>query len=176
MRKECAIVEERPPDKGRSTNKRRSGKAWSTDEGSSTGDAGPAGKAAAEAGSAHAAHAAEAANVRCTDVTATEAATPTVTTAEPATPTMTAAPTATPSKGRSRNQRGADHGRHDDRDQFFVNHRDPPCVEASPLCVVYQLLSELNTDIPVTRITIADHDFSRRELAAPSTAAHYPKV
>jgi hypothetical protein len=146
-------VEERPPDKGRSTNKCRSGKAWSTDEGRSTGEAGPASKAAAEPG---AAHAAEAANVRCTEATAAEAATPTVTATETATPTVAAA--ATPSKGRGRNQRGADHGRHGDRDQFFVNHRDPPFVEASPLCVIYQLLSKLNTDIPVTRITIADHD------------------
>ena len=31
-------------------------------------------------------------------------------------------------------------------------------MEASPLCVIYELLSELNTDIPVTQITIADHD------------------
>jgi len=160
-------VEERPPDKGRSTNERRSGKAWSTDDGRSTGEAGPARKAAAESG---AAHAAEAANVRCAELTATETATatevtatatetaaPTVTatatetaaptvTATAATTTVTAATTsATPSKGRSRNQRGADHGRHGDRDQFFVNHRDPPFVEASPLCVIYQLLSELNT-------------------------------
>jgi hypothetical protein len=144
MSKERAIAEERSPDKGRSTNKRRSGKAWSTDEGRSTGEARPS-EAAAEPG---AAEATKAANVRSAEVTATETAT--------ATETETV--TATPSKGRSRNQRGADHGRHGDRDQFFVNHRDPPFVEASPLCVFYQLLNELNTDIPVTRITIADHD------------------
>ena len=35
-------------------------------------------------------------------------------------------------------------------------------MEASPLCVIYQLLSELNNDIPVTWITIADHDFPPR--------------
>jgi len=114
-------VEERPPDKGRSTNKCRSGKAWSTNDGRSTGEAGPASKAAAEPG---AAHAAEATNVRCTataaetatevTATATETATPTVTATETATPTVAAAATATPSKGRSRNQRGADHGRHGD--------------------------------------------------------------
>jgi hypothetical protein len=96
----------------------------------------------------------EATNVRCTE---TAAATETVTAT-----LATVTATATPSKGRSRNQRGADHGRHGDRDQFFVNHRDPPFVEASPLCVIYRLLSELNTDIPVTRITIADHDFPPR--------------
>jgi hypothetical protein len=141
VRKECAIVEERPPDKGRSTNKCRPGKAWSTDEGRSTGEAGPASKAAPEPG---AAEATEAANVRCTKVSAT------------------ATVTATPSKGRSRNQRGADHGRHGDRDQSFVDHSDPPFVEASPLRVFYQLLNELNTDIPVTRITIADHEFPPR--------------
>jgi hypothetical protein len=167
-------VEERPPDKGRSTNKCCPGKAWSTDDCRSTGEAGPASNAAAEPG---AAHAAEAANVRCTEVTATETATPTVTATETATPTVTATETATPtmaaaatpSKGRSRNQRGADHGRHGDRDQFFVNHRDPPFVEASPLCVIYELLSELNTDIPVTQITIADHEFPpRSKSSSPS--------
>jgi hypothetical protein len=148
--KERAIAEERSPDKGRSTNKRRSGKAWSTDDGRSTGEAGPASKAAAEPG---AAEATEAANVRCTEVTAT-ATEVTATATEPATPD--------PSKGRSRNQRGADHGRHGDRDQFLVNHRDPPFAEASPLCVFYQLLNELNTDILVTLITIADHDCGSR--------------
>jgi hypothetical protein len=147
--KERAIAEERSPDKGRSTNKRRSGKSWSTDDGRSTGEAGPASKAAAEPG---AAEATEAANVRCTEVTAT---------ATEVTATETATPD--PSKGRSRSQRGADHGRHGDRDQYLVNHRDdPPFVEASPLCVFYQLLNELNTDIPVTRITIADHNFPPR--------------
>jgi hypothetical protein len=150
--KERAIAEERSPDKGRSTNKRRSGKAWSTDDGRSTGEARPS-KAAAEPGAAEATEAAEAANVRCTEVTATATE-------------VTATPD--PSKGRSRNQRGADHGRHGDRDQFFVNHRDPPFVEASPLCVFYQLLNELNTDIPVTRITIADHDFPPRGRGSPS--------
>jgi hypothetical protein len=50
VRKERAIAEERSPDKGRPTNKRRSGKAWSTDDGRSTGEAGPASKAATEPG------------------------------------------------------------------------------------------------------------------------------
>jgi hypothetical protein len=148
MSKERAIAEERSPDKGRSTNKRRLGKAWSTDEGRSTREARPS-EAAAEPG---AAEATKAANVCCTKVTATATE---VTAAETATPD--------PREGRSRNQRGADHGRHGDRDQFLVNHMDdPPFVEASPLCVFYQLLNELNTDIPVTRITIADHDFPPR--------------
>jgi len=169
VRKECAIVKERPPDKGRSTNERRSGEAWSTDDGRSTGEAGPARKAAAEPG---AAHAAEAANVRCTELTATatevtattaETATTTVTAAETAAPTVTA--TATASKGRSRNQRGADHGRHGDRDQFFVNHSDPPFVEASPLLVIYQSLSELNTRhmLPPWRMRYRSIHFSTME-------------
>src|SRR5262249_8156779 len=100
-------------------------------EGRSTGEAGPASKAAAEPG---AAHAAEAADVRCTEVTAAETATPTVTAAETATPTVPAAAPATSSKGRSRNQRGADHGRHSDRDQCFVDHRDPPCGGVALVC------------------------------------------
>jgi hypothetical protein len=158
--KERAIAEERSPDKGRSTNKRRSGKAWSTDEGRSTGEARPS-EAAAETG---AAEATKAANVCCTKVTATATE---VTAAETATPD--------PREGRSRNQRGADHGRHGDRDQFFVSHSDPLFVEASPLCVFYQLLNKLKTDIPVTRITIANKDFHRgagsRLPACP--AAHF---
>jgi hypothetical protein len=136
VRKERAIVEERPPGKGRSTNNCRSGKAWSTDEGRSTGEARP-GEAAAEPGAAEATEAAdatEAANVRCTE---TAAATETVT----ATPTETATPavtaTAAPSKGRSRNQCGADNGRHGDRDQSFVIHSDPHlCGGVALMCLL----------------------------------------